>query len=98
MRFLNAGRTHMRHNDRFAHQGFECAAVSAQEAHCEHVRSMSCFHGFDDIGGIAGSGKTEKHIALVAEAFNLPGKNLVKAKVVADSRKVGGIGVQGKTR
>ena len=88
MRFLDAGRHVVRHNDGMIHHVRELAAVPSQQADCGHVLPFGFLYGGNDVFGIAGSGNPDECVPLTSESFHLPRKDFPKAEVIADGGQI----------
>src|SRR5579862_917799 len=75
----------------FAH----LAAACAGEADCGDLHLAGLFEGVEDIRGVAGGGDAEEEVAGLAECFDLAGKDLVEAEVVAACGEDGGVSGEG---
>ncbi|SBN25248.1 conserved hypothetical protein [Klebsiella variicola] len=68
------------------------AAVFAGQGDHFHPLRPRGFNGFDHVAGIARSGDTKQHIARAANGFNVAGKHILIAKIIAHAGEMADVG------
>jgi hypothetical protein len=71
------------------------AAACSGEAYGGDLHFAGLFEGAEDVGRVAGGGDAQEEIAGLAECFDLAGKDLVEAEVVAACGEDGGVSGEG---
>ena len=64
--------------------GIQCATRFARESNYRGTCEMRRIDSLKDVGGVSGGGDSNQYVALAAQTFDLPAKNLVVAVVVPD--------------
>ena len=73
------------------HQRRQFTAAASQEADHKDLLLTGGFHRGDHVGGIAAGADGDQHVARMAQRFDLPGKHLGKAVIVASGGQHRGI-------
>jgi len=73
---------------------FHHVEVRTQESDGSDAKTLGGLASEDDVLGVAAGGKTNQYITGMTQSLHLPGKNLVKAIVVAGSGEGGRVGGQ----
>ena len=68
------------------------AAVAAGKGNHLHIAFVGGVNGFDNVGGIAGSGDAHQNITGAAERAHLFAENMVETVIVADGGEGGSVG------